>query len=198
MNEKKNKSTPNNQEENREIEEENNDNNNKNDNNNNNNNHDTTTDEEGNLITTIKTNDSGDIVIGKMKRSEVINEPEPEQPFVLHPRNSLDPESSLKRDIDEYVRVMERQEQMLEQQQQQQPRKSSTDNRRNSHQLEEIQEMVIERYSNLLIKSFKIFYLYIYFLSRREENKSKHDEKVSQKGQEPVESKKKTKICVIS
>ena len=97
-----------------------------------------------------------------MKRSEVINEPEPDQPFVLHPRNSLDPESSLKRDIDEYVRVMERQEQMLEQQQQQQPRKSSTDNRRNSRQVEEIQEMVVERYSNLLYLNDLKFFIYIY------------------------------------
>lgn len=128
-----------------------------------------TTDEEGNLITTIKTNDSGDIVIGKIKRSEIINEPEPDQPFVLHPRNSLDPESSLKRNIDEYVRVMERQEQMLEQQQQeQQPRKSSTDNRRNSRQVEEIQEMVIERYSNILLKSFKIFiYIFLFVQTGR-------------------------------
>ena len=44
----------------------------------------------------------------RLKKSEV-----EENTLVLNPRNSLDPESSLKRDIDEYVRVMERQEQLL-------------------------------------------------------------------------------------
>lgn len=60
------------------------------------------------FLTAVQTNDSGDVIVTRLKKSEV-----EENTLILNPRNSLDPESSLKRDIDEYVRVMERQEQML-------------------------------------------------------------------------------------
>lgn len=60
------------------------------------------------FLTAVQTNDSGDVIVTRLKKSEV-----EENTLILNPRNSLDPESSLKRDIDEYVRVMERQEQLL-------------------------------------------------------------------------------------
>lgn len=60
-------------------------------------------------MTAIKTNDSVDVIVTRVRKSEL----DEENTLVLNPRNSLDPESSLKRDIDEYMRVMERQEQLL-------------------------------------------------------------------------------------
>lgn len=89
------------------------------------------------LITTIQTSESGDVIVRKLKKSEMremvirgegevgreVNEAEvakrrldvADGTLILHPRNSLDPNSSLQRDIDDYLKVMERQEQLLAQ-----------------------------------------------------------------------------------
>lgn len=61
----------------------------------------------------------------KVKRSEL----DEQNTLVLNPRNSLDSESSLKRDIDEYMRVMEKQEQLI-----------GDSSRRNSINIEEATE----------------------------------------------------------
>jgi hypothetical protein len=55
----------------------------------------------------VQTNDSGDVIVRKMVQAEIGAD---QYKLVLNPRNSLDPDSTLKRDIDEYVKVMEREE----------------------------------------------------------------------------------------
>lgn len=76
------------------------------------------------FVTTVQTNDSGDVIVARVKKTQLEEkqqtqeekekeeDEEMQQTLVLNHRGSLDPESSLKRDIDEYMRVMEKQDKL--------------------------------------------------------------------------------------
>lgn len=86
--------------------------------------------EEEAFVTTVQTNDSGDVIVARVKKTQLEekqneqDEEEMQQTLVLNHRGSLDPESSLKRDIDEYMRVMEKQDKL--------PATADNSSRRNS------------------------------------------------------------------
>lgn len=136
-------------------------------------------------MTAIRTNDSGDVVVTKIKKSDLehYNNKNELPPLVLKPRDSLDPESSLKRNIDEYIRVMEKQEQLLE------DKRRSSFVGDNNEIVETAQSVQEEAYKRKLSKQVDNS---INQLQTQEPN-----EKSSQQ-QQQSEKKKSIKICIIS